>query len=181
LRPIPFALLAALLLVAPAAGEVAEPATISSGPMQSETPATLSGAEVVDAAAVARLKDEGAVLLDVGPPTPKPSTMPDGAPWMPVHMSVPGAVWLPGAGAGNLGLEAQARFAERIEALTGGDKSKPIVVFCHPKCWASWNAGKKLVLLGYRKVRWFPGGAEAWQERYDAAPLSQDRQWVQSR
>jgi PQQ-dependent catabolism-associated CXXCW motif protein len=170
-------LFALLLLMAPAAAEVAEPSALWTGPMQSETPATLSGAAVVDAEGVARLKEEGAILLDVGPPTPKPSTMPDNAPWMPVHMSIPGAIWLAGAGAGNISQGFEERFASAVVAVTGGDRNKPIVVFCHPRCWASWNAGKRLVTLGYRNVYWFPGGAEAWRDKYDAAPLEEGRLW----
>ena len=25
------------------------------------------------------------------------------------------------------------------------DKTAPVVTFCQPKCWASWNVGKRLV------------------------------------
>lgn len=158
--------------------KIAEPPTIWTGPMQSETPATLSGAQVIDAEAVGRLKDQGAILLDVAAPTPKPEKLSQNAPWMPVHMSIPGAIWLASAGAGNLSPELQDRFGARIAALSGGDRNKPVVVFCHLKCWGSWNAGKRLVQLGYRKVFWFPGGVEAWQEKFAAAPVEEDAPWA---
>jgi PQQ-dependent catabolism-associated CXXCW motif protein len=172
--------LAALMLASSAAAEVAEPPTIWTGAMQGETPSTLAGAEVIDAETVARLRDAGAVLLDVAAPAPKPEKMPENTPWMPVHMSIPGAVWLANAGSASLSPDLQSRFGARIEVLTGGDRGRSIVVFCHPKCWGSWNAGKRLVMMGYRKVFWFPGGVEAWQEKFAAAPASEDEQWTQA-
>ena len=59
-----------------------------------------------------------AVLLDVAAPDRKPSNFPEGRLWLPVHPSIPGAVWMPEAGAEPL---APAREAlSRWAAMTSG-------------------------------------------------------------
>ncbi len=170
--------LAAISLASPIRAEMQEPADIWTGPMHGETPATLAGAKVVDADAVAKLRDgDKAVLLDVAETPKKPEKISSDAPWLPIHLTIPGAVWLANAGLGDPGREFQRRFGERVAALTGGDKKKPLVVFCHPKCWGSWNAAKRLVTLGYGQVYWFPGGVEGWQEKFSTAPIKEDAAW----
>ena len=74
--------------------------------------------------------------------------------------------------------EREALFYARVAALTGGDKAKPVVVFCHVECWGSWNAGKRLVQKGYTGVRWFPQGVEGWQELHETANLKVDPDWA---
>jgi len=83
-----------------------------------------------------------------------------------------------GAGLGSSSPAFQSKFDERLAGLTGGDKQKPIVVFCHPKCWGSWNAAKRLVMLGYARVYWFREGVEGWQEKFEAAPVEPDATWA---
>ena len=36
------------------------------------------------------------------------------------------------------------------------------MIYCHEKCWLSWNAAKRAVAYGYRRVYWFPDGIEGW-------------------
>ncbi len=171
------AVVLAIALASPAKARVSEPAGLWTGPMHGETPATLAQAQVVNAEAVARLKKAGAVLIDVAETPKKPEKMASDAPWLPIHFTIPGAVWLANAGFGDPSPEFQHQFGERVAALTGGDKAKPIVAFCHPGCWGSWNAAKRLVMLGYRHVFWFPGGVERWQEKFAAAPVKEDAAW----
>ena len=45
-----------------------------------------------------------------------------------------------------------------------GSLERPIVFFCEPHCWMSWNAAKRALSYGFRNVVWFPGGATAWRE-----------------
>lgn len=177
MKPLSFAALLVIALAAPAGAEVAEPAGLWTGPMHGETPKTLARAEVVDAEAVARLKEQGAVLIDVAETPKKPAKMADDSLWLPIHFTIPGAVWLANAGFGDPSPEFQKKFGERVLVLAGGDKARPMVVFCHPRCWGSWNAAKRLVMLGYRHVHWFPGGVESWREKFATAPVKEDAAW----
>ncbi len=80
------------------------------------------------------------------------------------HDSLPGAIWLPGAGRGASYSDAvQAQLARLLQAATKGDAGRPIVFFCQgTACWLSYNAALRAVALGYREVYWYRGGIEAW-------------------
>ena len=83
-----------------------------------------------------------------------------------LHASLPGAIWLPGAGRGqSFSDTVQARFSQVLNALTKGDRKRPLVFFCQgPQCWLSYNAALRAVALGYETVYWYRGGIEAWIE-----------------
>lgn len=163
---------------ATAPGNVPEPQGLYQGPMHGYTPSTLKGGTVIDPAGLAALIEaKQPVLLDVAEAERKPSGIAPGAPWKPRHHAIPGTVWLPGAGQGTLSPAAQALFDKRIVALTGGDKAKPIVAYCHPDCWGSWNAAKRLVLAGYGHVYWLPEGMEGWQEEHPTQVVQPDAEW----
>uniref|UniRef100_UPI003783E456 rhodanese-like domain-containing protein n=1 Tax=Methylocella sp. TaxID=1978226 RepID=UPI003783E456 len=146
------------------------------------TPETLTGARTIDAAGVAELIASGGplLLLDVGPADRRPPSLAPDAVWMPAHRSIPGATWLPGAGLGTDDPAYAAAFRDRIATLTGGDLDRPIVVFCQPNCWGSWNAGKRLIGLGYRRVLWAPGGVDAWQAEHEVATVRADPVWARA-
>ena len=80
------------------------------------------------------------------------------------HDSLPGAIWLPGAGRGNGFDDAvQAQLARLLQAATKGDVGRAMVFFCQgTACWLSYNAALRAVALGYREVYWYRGGIEAW-------------------
>ena len=80
------------------------------------------------------------------------------------HASLPGAIWLPGAGRGTSFDDAvQARLAETLAAAARADPSRALVFFCVSEdCWLSYNAALRAVRLGYRNVLWYRGGIEAW-------------------
>ncbi|WP_244507521.1 rhodanese-like domain-containing protein [Methylobacterium phyllostachyos] len=158
---------------------VPEPEGLYAGPPHGYTPSTLKGATVIDADALAGLMAEPdkPVLIDVAAPDRKPSNFPAGRLWLPVHPSIPGAVWMPEAGAEPLAPEREALFPDRVAELTGGDRAKPVVVFCHVECWGSWNAAKRLVRKGYTGVRWFPEGVEGWQDKHETVNLRVDPAW----
>ena len=81
-----------------------------------------------------------------------------------VHESLPGAIWLPGAGRGlSFTDSVQGRLAQTLKAMTKGDRRRPLVFFCQgPQCWLSYNAALRAVALGYEAVYWYRGGIEAW-------------------
>lgn len=176
--------LACCFLMAPLglAGEIElhipEPAGLWTGAMQGETPPTLTGAQVVDVAALEKLLPEKPLLVDVRPSERRPKGLPASKIWMPSSRSVPGAVWFPDAGRSDLPEALVQRLLDRITDLTNGDKSAPIVAFCQPQCWGSWNMGKRLVQAGYTSVYWFPEGVSGWQEHHDTSPVSPDPDWV---
>lgn len=170
---------AGLALAVALSGAAAEPDGFWTGPMHGVTPAALAGANVVDAKALAALiAREHPLLLDVASEEAKPAGMPPETLWRPIHRSIPDSVWMPGVGAGALEPSQEALFKARIEALTAGVRSRPIVAFCHRDCWASWNAAKRLVRQGYTRVYWFPDGVEGWRDAYEAAVVAQDPAWA---
>ncbi len=178
------AALAALGLMLGAAGpadspvNVPEPEGYYTGPPRGYTPATLKGATVIDLKGLEALLPERPVLIDVVLADHRPAGLPADRPWLPTHRSIPDAVWMPGAGAAPLAPEKEDAFLARVAALTGGDRAKPIVTFCRPECWGSWNAGKRLVAAGYSRVHWFPLGVEGWQDDHDTAVARPDPAWM---
>jgi PQQ-dependent catabolism-associated CXXCW motif protein len=157
--------------------DIPEPQGLWIGAMHGPTPKMLSGAVVVDLAAIEALMAGKPLLLDVGPAVRKPENFPTDRPWLPIHRSIPNAIWMPGAGAAPLDVGREELFYRRIEELTHGDKAKPIVVFCRPECWGGWNAGKRLVTKGYTNVRWFPAGTDGWQDKRETAEVEPDTEW----
>jgi len=90
------------------------------------------------------------------------------------HHSLPGAIWLPGAGRGDSFDDAiQARLDLLLQAATKGNRDRPLVFFCQgTRCWLSYNATLRAVRLGYRAAYWYRGGIEAWLSAGEAlAPL----------
>jgi PQQ-dependent catabolism-associated CXXCW motif protein len=160
------------------AGHAAEPAGLWTGPMVSDTPATLEGAQVVDVPALEQMIAQRPLLIDVGPADRRPDNLPVDTIWKPVHRSIPGAVWFPGAGPGDLPADKVAALLRRIDELTDGDKAAPVVTFCQPGCWGSWNVGKRLVQAGYTAVHWFPAGVSGWQERNDTRLVEPEDGWT---
>lgn len=141
-----------------------EPAGIWTGPLQGAVPATIAGGKVVDAAKVETLvAQEQAILVDVAPWPHKPADASDT--WIaPPHRSLPGAVWLPDVGNGEISPILDAWYQARLTFLTRGNPLTPVIVFCHPNCWASWNAAKRAIGYGHRVVYWYPAGVEGWQD-----------------
>ncbi len=168
-----------LALMGAAPGQVPEPEGLWQGPMRGYTPNTVKGATVLDAAALAKLiETEKPVLVDVALIDKKPPSMAAGAPWLPLHRSIPGAVWLPEAGGGSDDAQFAARFKSRVAELAGGDLGRAVVTFCHPECWGSWNAARRLVGLGYSHVYWYPDGVEGWQTEHETTPVQPDSAWA---
>ncbi|MBB3972716.1 rhodanese-like domain-containing protein [Hansschlegelia beijingensis] len=160
-------------------GSAPEPEGLWTGPMQSYTPSTLKGAEVVDVARAAALIEQGAVLIDVGPADRKPPTLPKTAVWAPQHRSIPGSAWFPGAGPGDLSPAQEATLKARVLELAGGRLDRPMVTFCQPDCWGSWNMGKRLLGWGFKNVFWFPQGVQGWQESdRPTAVIKPDSVWA---
>jgi PQQ-dependent catabolism-associated CXXCW motif protein len=146
--------------------DVPEPAGYRTDRYRSPVPATLQGATVLSTAALQRLIGEQApVLIDVMPKQRRPEGRDQTQLWMePAREHVPGSVWLPNVGYGELSPDFAEWFATELTKLTGGDKAKPVVFYCDANCWMSWNAAKRAIEeLGYTNVHWYPEGIQGWK------------------
>ncbi|MGL4397187.1 MAG: PQQ-dependent catabolism-associated CXXCW motif protein [Hyphomicrobium sp.] len=150
---------------APAA-PVPEPADYRTDGYRTPVPATLKGAKVITAEQANELwSQKAAIFIDVYPQAPKPPNLPAGTFWRePKHLTIEAATWLPNVGYGVIAPAVEDYFKRHLEALTGGDKSKPIVMYCLRNCWMSWNAAKRAMTYGYSNIIWYPDGTDAWQE-----------------
>lgn len=135
-------------------------------PMHAPTPATLKGASVIDTAKAFELwSRKQAAFIDALARPPKPEGLPKDAVWRDKpRFDIPGSIWLANTGFGALS-DAMARYFEsHLAKASGGDKAKPLVFYCRRDCWASWNAAKRAMALGYSNVSWYPDGADGWAE-----------------
>lgn len=109
------------------------------------------------------LLDAGAVALDVFGAQQSRFDELDGT-WLvsKQRLSLPGAVWLPEVGRGQLSAVMQRYLAEGLIRVTGGDRARPLVVYCVADCWMSWNAAQRISALGYTRVYWFRLGTDGW-------------------
>ena len=144
---------------------VPEPAGYRLGDYRAAVPAGLTGARTVDLAGLqALLGKEDPLLVDVMPTQPKPANRPVDAIWRdPERETIKGAVWLANMGYGKLPEAEETAFKDEL-LRRAGSLDRPIVVFCEPQCWMSWNAAKRALAYGFRNIIWFPGGAAAWRE-----------------
>ena len=158
----------ALSLTAPPAtagdGRPAEPAGYRTHDYRSPVPATLRGATVVSDREAMRLwTSRRALFIDVMPRPPKPAGLPAGTLWRPqARRNIPGSVWLANVGFGVLSPELEAYFRSNLARLTGGDRAKPLLFDCLADCWMSWNAARRALAWGYRRVFWYPAGTDGW-------------------
>jgi PQQ-dependent catabolism-associated CXXCW motif protein len=165
IQPVAALLAAALLLAAPVTGQgIVWAAEYRMSDYRAPTPPSVPGAMTVSTAEVEELARTGeAVLIDVYPAPPRPAGLAPNAVWIPkARDTIPGAVWLPNTGYGALPEGIEAYFRDNLERLTGGRHDRPLVFFCEPECWMSWNAALRAVEYGYSAVRYYPDGAAGW-------------------
>jgi PQQ-dependent catabolism-associated CXXCW motif protein len=154
----------AVAAAAPSPANVPEPHGYWLGPIHGPVPTTIAGGTVISTAVLAHLQANGdALLVDVAEAAHRPAGLPAGTLWLPPpHRDIPGSVWIPDVGRGTISPRFAVWFRTRLAALTGGNRDKRIVVYCHPSCWMSWNAAKRMINDGYRAVSWYPDGLEGW-------------------
>ena len=105
------------------------------------------------------------VVADVSDSPHRPENLSATTTWLPVpHQGIPGAIWIPGAGLGAPPARVEQFYKERLAKATGNDLTRPLVLYCHEKCWLSWNGAKRAIGYGYRNVYWFPEGIEGWRK-----------------
>ncbi|MDZ5645919.1 PQQ-dependent catabolism-associated CXXCW motif protein [Nitrospirillum sp. BR 11828] len=130
-------------------------------------PATVTGGRVLTTDALRDLlarQGDRVILVDVVSAPRRPAGMAPDSPWMPLpHTDLPGSVWLPDVGRGALNPLLEKWFQQQLATLSGGDKSRPLVFYCLPECWMSWNATKRAASYGYTNVAWYPDGVDGWR------------------
>lgn len=140
-------------------------------------PDTVPGGTRIDLERVDALIKAGAVLVDVMPaegagPDPETGAWRLSRP----HQTIPGATWLPDVGRGTIAPELDGYFKTQLANLSGGNTSRPMIVFCQSDCWMAWNAVQRAAGYGYAALFWFPEGTDGWVEWGDrklvpAAPV----------
>jgi PQQ-dependent catabolism-associated CXXCW motif protein len=143
-----------------------EPAEYRTKDYRAPTPAGLAGARVVSTAEAERLwQDKSAVFVDVLPRAPRPANLPPGTIWRDKpRLNIPGSIWLPGTGYGELPAATEDYLRRNLEQASGGDRTKLLVIYCLRDCWMSWNAAKRILSMGYANVAWYPDGTDGWSD-----------------
>ncbi|MBX2813782.1 MAG: hypothetical protein KTR25_18335 [Myxococcales bacterium] len=147
--------------------EVTEPTTYRTHKYRSPVPNTLTGATVIHSPSELREllnTQPDTLLLDVYPAPPRPPELRPGELWLePTRESIRGAIWMANAGFGALNSTIEGLLKKTLEAKVK-QNTQPIVVFCEPNCWHSWNAAKRIRSYGYTSVYWYRSGVEKWRE-----------------
>jgi PQQ-dependent catabolism-associated CXXCW motif protein len=157
------------------AQDLAEPEHYRTEDYRAPTPTTLRGARVITTAEAEALWRAGTgVFVDVMPHAPRPADLPAGTIWREKgRLNIPGSIWLPDTGYGELSRGMEGYLQAGLEQVTGGDRAKPLVIYCVRDCWMSWNAAKRAISSGYAAVAWYPDGTDGWQDA--GLPLSEAR------
>lgn len=155
--------------------QVPEPDSYRMEAYRGPVPETLQGARVIDTAEAERIWREGnAGFIDVLPRAPKPDNLPEGTIWREhPRMSIPGSIWLPNVGYGEIAEATADYFRRGIETAQAGDPERLLVFFCLDECWMSWNAARRAVEWGMPNVAWFPEGTDIWE--FGNLPLEEIR------
>ncbi|HEX6111007.1 MAG TPA: quinoprotein dehydrogenase-associated putative ABC transporter substrate-binding protein [Geminicoccaceae bacterium] len=144
---------------------VPEPAGFRMAEYRAPVPATLRGATTVSTPELqALLAAEAPVLIDVLPAPRPPADRAGSRIWRDAQRAnIPGSVWLPNVGYGELAAEFETWFEDSLARLSGGDRARQLVFYCQAECWMSWNAARRALALGYRNVVWYPEGTDGWK------------------
>ena len=81
------------------------------------------------------------------------------------HATLPGALWLRGAGDDAADKNAALdRLFGALLASVAPDRRQAVVIFCESSlCWQSYNAALRAAADGYVNVYWYRGGVAAWR------------------
>lgn len=129
-------------------------------------PETVPGGTRITAAEINDLvKKQDAVLIDVMPSDGAGLDTGTGQ-WRMTkpRQDIPGSVWLPDAGKGELSPAMDQYFRDNLAKLTGGNPARAVILYCQSDCWMSWNAVKRAASFGYTSLYWFPEGSDGWRD-----------------
>lgn len=146
----------------------AEPADYKMDGYRSMVPTSLKGGIVVtNEQALHLYKNGGVHFVDVMPHIPKPPNLPEGMIWRDKKReNIEKSIWLANVGYGRLPPEMDVFFRDHLKKLTKGDFTSEdgggLLFYCQKDCWMSWNAAKRALEYGYKKVYWYPEGTDGW-------------------
>jgi PQQ-dependent catabolism-associated CXXCW motif protein len=163
-----FSTLTTLVLALFLAGCAVEPTSnLRTSELSAPTPATIPGARTITTAELVDLRRASPrpVLIDVMGGTG--------------HNTIPGSVWLQGAGVGTSFDDGiQSRLVAAVTRLTQDDKNRTVVTFCPSEhCWASYNTALRLARAGFTDVRWYRGGMLAWNSSQQPTEPARAARW----
>jgi rhodanese-related sulfurtransferase len=122
--------------------------------LANETPASLKGAELVDAAKAKSLMDGGAKMIDTRVATEY------------AEAHIKGAVNVPYKEKSAKAIDFDASQDSFDVAKLPADKNAAIITQCNgPECWKSYKGAVAAIKAGYKKVYWFRGGFPEWKTK----------------
>lgn len=130
------------------------------------TPLQVPNAKTLDTGALRSfLKTHRPLLIDVQAVAVRPELADFEISWLPSEprYSLPGSTWLPNVGYAELNPDMERYFRTQLDRLSGGDRSRAIVIFCVVDCWMSWNAVQRAYRYGYRNLYWYRDGTDIWE------------------
>ena len=99
------------------------------------------------------------------PNVPRPADLPAGTLWRgKQRFNIPGSTWLADTGYGELSAAAEDYLRTGLERITGGDRAKPLVIYCLGIAGCRGTRPKRAVSWGYTGVAWYPEGTDGWQD-----------------
>ncbi|CZF84111.1 hypothetical protein GCE9029_04207 [Grimontia celer] len=155
------AILYSLQVISISAETIPEPDDYRTENYRAAVPETLSGGQVIASAEqlATFIKARRPVLIDVFPAPNKPDNLSSDTLWIePSRETLPGALWLANVGHGIAPDSLIHLFQNQLPV------DAPVVIFCEPNCWHSWNAGKRAIELGAKEVYWYRAGVKGWKE-----------------
>jgi len=122
--------------------------------LAADTPTSLEGATVVDAAKAKSLMDGGAKMLDTRVANEYAEAHIKGAINVPYKEKSPKAA--------DFDASQDSFDLSKVPA----DKNAALITQCNgPECWKSYKSAKALVKAGYKKIYWFRGGFPEWKAK----------------
>jgi PQQ-dependent catabolism-associated CXXCW motif protein len=145
-------------------GPVPEPQGYRLDNYRAPVPLTVAGGKAIGTEDAKALWTSGrAVFIDVLPAPRRPEGLAPGAVWKPLpRLHVPGSLWLPDVGRGEINERLDSYFRDNLEHITGSSKAAPLVFYCLADCWMSWNAARRAISYGYTQVYWYRDGTDGW-------------------
>jgi PQQ-dependent catabolism-associated CXXCW motif protein len=155
------------------------------------TPMTITGAKTVNTYDVERMLKQGGAnettIIDVENFKLRQAFAADNEIIYPDHESLPGAIWLPGAGAKlaskmafeNKSLAIKAQLLTHLNRLSGSNKAASLL-FTNSgyDCWMGYNAALFAVENGYTNVLWYRGGLKSWLAANHPPSIAQRIDWL---